>query len=417
MLNDTQIIDFKPKDKLYRVSDSHGLCIEINPNGSKLWRHRYRFNNKATMLALGTYPEISLLDARQARDRNKQLLKQGLNPKKKKIDNYRDNPDEISFKGMFLNWLNSKKDEWSPGYAEDTLQRANSYLLPIIGEMPIDEINSTDMLKLLLEIQDKGLLDTLQKVKGIANGVFSHSVGMGIITVNPVRDLPSDIFKRKPIQHHATITDPKEIGLLLNMLDKHIGSDEVNAALKIAPHVFLRPGELTGLLWSEVDFQERLIRINAERMKTKKVHLVPMSTQVFTTLKNLSQINTGSDYVFPTPRNKNASITTNALLVAIRSLGIDKFTFTTHGFRHMAGIRLNELGYRTDIIELQLALSKSNTIIAADNHSNLIEERSTMMQEWSDHLIELKDLTPSLSSATTIDETMEQYRKSKRKTF
>ncbi len=417
MLNDTQIINFRSKDKLYRVSDSQGLCIEINPNGSKLWRHRYRFNNKATMLALGTYPEISLLDARQARDRNKQLLKQGLNPKNTKINNYRDNPNEISFKGMFLNWLNNKKDEWSPGYAEDTLQRANSYLLPVIGEMPIDKISSPDMLKLLLEIQDRGFLDTLQKVKGIANGVFSHSVGMGIITVNPVRDLPSDIFKRKPIQHHATITDPKEIGLLLNMLDKHIGSDEVNAALKIAPHVFLRPGELTGLLWREVDFQERLICINAERMKTKKVHLVPMSTEVFTTLKNLSQINTGSDFVFPTPRNKNVSITTNALLVAIRSLGIDKFTFTTHGFRHMASIRLNELGYRTDIIELQLAHTKSNIVTSAYNYSNFIEERRTMMQEWSDYLIELKDTTPSLNNATTIDETMEQYRKSKRKTF
>jgi integrase len=201
------------------------------------------------------------------------------------------------------------------------------------------------------------------------------------------------------------------------MLDKHIGSDEVNAALEIAPHVFLRPGELTGLLWSEVDFQERLIRINAERMKTKKVHLVPMSTQVFTTLKNLSQINTGSNFVFPTPRNKNISITTNALLVAIRSLGIDKFTFTTHGFRYMASIRLNELGYRTDIIELQLAHTKSNILTSAYNYSNLLEERRTMMQEWSDHLIELKDTTPSLSNATTIDETMEQYRKSKRKTF
>ena len=419
MLNDTQVRNLRPKHKLYRVSDSHGLCIEINPNGSKLWRHRYRFNNKATMMALGTYLEVSLLDARQARDRNKQLLKQGLNPKRPKIDNYRDNPDEISFKGMFFNWLNNKKDEWTPGYAEDILQRANSYLLPIIGKMPIDEISSPIMLKLLLEIQDKGLLDTLQKVKGIANGVFSHSVGMGIITVNPVRDLPNDIFKKKPIKHHATITDPKEIGLLLHMLDKHIGSDEVNAALTIAPHVFLRPGELTGLLWSEVDFHARLIRINAERMKMKKVHLVPMSNQVLTTLKNLSQIDTGSDYVFPTPRNKNASITTNALLVAIRSLGIDKFTFTTHGFRHMASIRLNELGYRADIIELQLAHSKSNTVRAAYNHSDHIEERRTMMQEWSDHLAKLKDITPSLSldNATTIDETMEQYRKSKRKTI
>ena len=419
MLNDTQVRNLRPKHKLYRVSDSHGLCIEINPNGSKLWRHRYRFNNKATMMALGTYPEVSLLDARQARDRNKQLLKQGLNPKRPKIDNYRDNPDEISFKGMFFNWLNNKKDEWTPGYAEDILQRANSYLLPIIGKMPIDEINSPIMLKLLLEIQDKGLLDTLQKVKSIANGVFSHSVGMGIITVNPVRDLPNDIFKKKLIKQHATITDPKEIGLLLNMLDQHIGSDEVNAALTIAPHVFLRPGELTGLLWSEVDFHARLIRINAERMKMKKVHLVPMSNQVLTTLKNLSQIDTGSDYVFPTPRNKNASITTNALLVAIRSLGIDKFTFTTHGFRHMASIRLNELGYRADIIELQLAHSKSNTVRAAYNHSDHIEERRTMMQEWSDHLAKLKDITPSLSldNATTIDETMEQYRKSKRKTI
>lgn len=419
MLNDTQLRNLRPKDKLYRLSDSHGLCIEINPNGSKLWRHRYRFNNKATMMALGAYPEISLLDARQARDKNKQLLNQGLNPKQPKIDNYRDNPDGISFKGMFLNWINNKKDEWSPGYAKDTLQRANSYLLPTIGKMPIDEISSQDMLKLLLEIQDKGLLDTLQKVKVIANGVFSHSVGMGIITVNPVRDLPNDIFQKKPIKHHATITDPNEIGLLLNMLDKHIGSDEVNAALTIAPHVFLRPGELTGLLWSEVDFQARIIRINAERMQTKKVHLVPMSSQVFTTLKNLSLINTGSDYAFPTPRNKNASITTNALLVAIRSLGIDKFTFTTHGFRHMASIRLNELGYRTDVIELQLAHTESNTIRAVYSHSDHIEERRTMMQEWSDHLVKLKDTTPglSLSNATTINETMEQYRKSKRKTF
>jgi len=173
------------------------------------------------------------------------------------------------------------------------------------------------------------------------------------------------------------------------------------------------------LLWSEVDFHARLIRINAERMKMKKVHLVPMSNQVLTTLKNLSQIDTGSDYVFPTPRNKNASITTNALLVAIRSLGIDKFTFTTHGFRHMASIRLNELGYRADIIELQLAHSKSNTVRAAYNHSDHIEERRTMMQEWSDHLAKLKDITPSLSldNAATIDETMEQYRKSKSKTI
>ena len=201
------------------------------------------------------------------------------------------------------------------------------------------------------------------------------------------------------------------------MLDNHIGSDEVNAALTIAPHVFLRPGELTGLLWSEVDFHARLIRINADRMKTKKVHLVPMSTQVLATLKNLSQIDTGSDYVFPTPRNRNASITTNALLVAIRSLGIDKFTFTTHGFRSMASTRLNELGYRTDIIELQLAHTQSNTVRAVYNHNEHLEERRTMMQDWSDYLTKLKGIAPSTSNSNSVNETMEQYRKSKRKAF
>ena len=240
---------------------------------------------------------------------------------------------------------------------------------------------------------------------------------MGIITVNPVRDLPNDIFKKKLIKHHPTITDPQEIGLLLNMLDNHIGSDEVNAALTIAPHVFLRPGELTGLLWSEVDFHTRLIRINANRMKTKKVHLVPMSTQVLATLKNLSQIDTGSDYVFPTPRNKNSSITTNALLVAIRSLGIDKFTFTTHGFRSMASTRLNILGYRADIIELQLAHTQSNTVRAVYNHNEHLEERRTMMQDWSDYLTTLKGTAPSTNNSNSVNESMEQYRKSKKKTF
>ncbi len=389
MLNDTQIRNLKPIHKLYRVADSHGLCLEINPSGSKIWRHRYRWNGKATMMSLGDYPFVSLLSARQARDENKQLLKQGINPKRHKLESHSSSSHVTTFKDMFYSWHNNKKDEWSVGYAEDTIQRADCYLFPLIGNMPIDEVTPPVMRKLLLQIQDKGVLDTLYKVKGIASRVFSYSVGMGVIAVNPVRDLPSDIFKKKPNNNYATITEPKEIGWLLNMLENHKGSYEVKSALAIAPHVFLRPSELTGLLWKEVDFEERLIRIGEERMKMKRMHLVPMSSQVFTTLMNLRQIDRGSNYVFPSPRNTNAPITTNSLLAAIRTLGINTDTFTTHGFRHMASTRLNELGFRGDVIEMQLAHAQSN-VRAVYNHAQYLEERRDMMQKWADYLDKLK---------------------------
>ena len=387
MLNNTQVKNLKPKDKLYRIADSNGLAIEVNPNGSKLWRYRYRFYNNATMMTLGSYPKVSLLDARQARDNNKQLLKKGVNPQQTRAQSLGTNP---TFKDMFNSWYNIKIDGWSEGYAEDTMQRANNYLMPIIGNTPIGAIKTPVMRDLLLRIQDKGLLDMILKVKGIASGVFSFSVGMGFIDVNPVRDLPNDIFKKKPNKHYATITDPKEIGWLLNKLEQHQGSFEVHSALLLAPHLFVRPGELTGLLWSEVDFDAKLIRISAKRMKMEKQHIVPMSKQVLKVLQNLSNVNSDSEYVFPSQRDRSVSITTASLLTSIRRLDIGKDKFTTHGFRHMASTRLNELGYRGDLIELQLAHTQSNKVRAAYNHAEYLDERRDMMQAWSDYLDKLR---------------------------
>ena len=387
VLTDTKIRNLKRKEKLYRISDSQGLTLEINPNGSKLWRHRYRFNNKATMMSLGPYPLVSLLSARQARDKNKQLMLTGINPKQIKEDAKVSN--KKTFEDMFLKWINKNKDQWSLGYVEDTIQRANNYLIPKLGNLPIDDIKSSDIRNLLLKIQDTGKLDMFKKVKGILNGIFKYSVGMDIIKVNPVRDLPSEIFKKKPNKHYATITDPKEIGWLLNKLEQHKGSFEVHSALLLAPHLFVRPGELTGLLWSEVDFDAKLIRISAKRMKMEKQHIVPMSKQVLKVLQNLSNVNSDSEYVFPSQSNRGASITTASLLTSIRRLDIGKDKFTTHGFRHMASTRLNELGYRGDLIELQLAHTQSNKVRAAYNHAEYLKERRDMMQEWSDYLDKL----------------------------
>jgi integrase len=338
------------------------------------------------MMTLGSYPKVSLLDARQARDNNKQLLKKGVNPQQTRAQSLGTNP---TFKDMFNSWYNIKIDGWTEGYAEDTMQRANNYLMPIIGNTPIGAIKTPVMRDLLLRIQDKGLLDMILKVKGIASGVFSFSVGMGFIDVNPVRDLPNDIFKKKPNKHYATITDPKEIGWLLNKLEQHQGSFEVHSALLLAPHLFIRPGELTGLLWSEVDFDAKLIRISAKRMKMEKQHIVPMSKQVLKVLQNLSNVNSDSEYVFPSQRDRSTSITTASLLASIRRLDIGKDKFTTHGFRHMASTRLNELGYRGDLIELQLAHTQSNKVRAAYNHAEYLKERRDMMQEWSDYLDKL----------------------------
>ena len=389
MLTDTKIRNLKRKDKLYRIADSQGLALEINPNGSKLWRHRYRFNNKATMMSLGPYPIVTLLSARQARDKNKQLLFQGINPKQVREEAKVSN--KKTFEQMFRKWINKNKDQWSIGYVEDTIQRANNYLIPKLGNLPIDDIKSSEIRILLLKIQDTGKLDMFKKVKGILNGVFKYSVGMDVLKVNPVRDLPSEIFKKKPEKHYASITDPNEIPWLLDKLEKHKGGYEVRAALVIAPHVFLRPSELTGMQWSEVDFDAKLIRINKDRMKVKKTHLVPLSIQVLKALKNLRNVNTDSDYVFPSPRNINKPITSSALRLALRSVGVGKDKMTTHGFRSMASTRLNELGYNADLIEIQLSHSQANKVRAAYNHAEYLEERIAMMQEWSDYLDKLQN--------------------------
>ena len=177
---------------------------------------------------------------------------------------------------------------------------------------------------------------------------------------------------------------------MLRTIDGHRGSHQVRICLILAPHLFLRPGEITGLLWKEIEFESKLIRINGDRMKMNKDHLIPMSTQVYETLSELREVKTGSVYVFPSPRNINKCITTNALLVSLRVLGIDKEQFTTHGFRHMASTRLNEMGFNSDVIERQLSHTESNKVKAAYNHAEHLNKRISMMQKWSDYLDKLK---------------------------
>lgn len=385
MLTNSKIKNSKPSLKRITLSDSHGLVLFIEPSGSKLWRYRYRWQRKAIMMSLGKYPEVTIIEARSKRDEIRNLINSGINPQTFKKNS---SDSGITFNEAFNQWHQNQLDNWTASYAHDIRQRAETYLIKYLGKKPITEISSKDIKMILLDLNNRDLLDTLEKIRGIAKRVFAYAVGMDWVENNPARDVPLDIFKKKQKRHYATITNPNEISRLLKALEMHKGSYEVRMALKIAPHLLLRPEELVGLRWSEVDLDENIIRINASRMKMRLDHIVPISSQVKKMLIGLKRLNTG-DLVFP-GRNRTRNITTNSLLVAIRSLGFDSSEFTTHGFRHIASTQLNEMGFKGELIEKQLAHREKNNVRAVYNHADYLEERKEMMQTWSNYLNNLK---------------------------
>ena len=392
-LSDTQIQKFKSKEKVYRKLDKDGLYLEVAVSGTKSWIHRYSFNNKSTMRVIGHYDNksMSLRSAREELLDDKKLLRRGVNPKdvKGKSKN-KSTSTGVTFKDVFFEWHKLQSNSWSPAYAQDVIERTSNYLLPFIGSKLVRNITPQEMIILLKRMDDKGVLDTLSKVRSIASRVFRYSVGVGVSDTDPVRDIPNDIFTPKKKRHYSTMTKPKDISRLLKMVDCHQGTFQVETALKLAPYVFLRPGELTGLTWDEIDFDNNLIRIDAQRMKMKVEHLVPMSKQVVAVIRELQTIETNSRFLFPSPKSASQPITTTALRAALRGLGIGKEEFTPHGFRHMASTRLNELGYKSDIIERQLSHAERNKVRAAYNYAEYLSERVVMMQEWSNYLDTLK---------------------------
>ena len=396
MLTDTKIRTLKPKNKRFRIADSNGLVLEIKPNAAKYWRYRYRFEGKANMISLGEYPITSLAEARKSRNEYRALLQQGINPStyKKEVKAEKTAQKEsskLTFNKMFFDWYDHNKEYWKPNYCNDIIKRTTKHLLPYIGDKPVESINSQEMLKIFKIIENAGTIDTLYKVKGVASRVFRFCVGLGIIEHDPTRDLPSDIFKRKKVNNYAHISDPKEIGGLLRMIDDYKGTYQVGAALKMAPYIFLRPLELAGLKWSEVDLNDKLIRISADRMKMGEPHIVPLSNQVIKLLESIKDIETNSDYVFPSPTTGKRHISPESLRAGLRRIGLSNDEMTTHGFRHMASTRLYELGFNGDVIERQLAHRERNKIKATYNHAQHLDKRRTMMNEWANYLDRLRD--------------------------
>lgn len=390
MLTDTKLRSLKPKTSLYRVADSNGLAIEVRPTGSKQWRYRYRYAGKANMAALGEYPAVSLLEARAERDRLRRLLKGGADPSKitkaEKVALVERSANTFSFVANEL--LDKRAKE---GLSSGSVSRERRLIekdLGAISDLPVADITPPVLLAALRKIEKRGVIETAHRARSLAGRVFRYSIATGRSTHNPASDLVGAL-EQAQTRHFASVTDPRKIGDLLRGLYSYAGSPVTQAALKLAPLTFVRPGELRKARWSDFDLDVAEWRFIAS--KTGTPHIVPLSTQAIEILQDLHPFTKRSIYVFPSVRGASRPMSENTVNAALRNLGFDRDTITGHGFRAMARTVLDEvLGFRPDFIEHQLAHAVRDPLGRAYNRATHLPERRKMMQAWADYLDKLR---------------------------
>lgn len=394
MLTDTAVRQAKPKEKNYILKDERGLYLEVSKNGSKRWRLRYWINKKENRLSLGLYPDITLKQARAHRDILRSQIANGIDPSSiRKEERQKKIIDSRTFKSVAHLWYDKAKMNWTKesAYIIERLLEVNVF--PYLGNIPISSINVQDILKIINRMESRTIYATAKRTLSLCSRIFRYAVIQGWIESDPCRDLRGMTTSVKT-KHMATIIDPKEIGDLLRAIDSLNASPVIKTALQLAPLVFVRPIELCSAEWKEINFDLQEWRIPAEKMKMRRQHIVPLSSQVLTILKEIKFISGNLDtdqYVFPQSYRRTRHISRGSLVAAIRRLGYTSEKFTVHGFRALASTRLNEMGYNRDWIERQLAHMPLNTVRASYNYAEYLPERKKMMQEWADYLDNLKN--------------------------
>ena len=390
-LSDVKIRNAKPSGKQVKLYDMDGLYLLVTPQGGKYWRFKYRFNGKERLLALGTYPEISLADARERRDQARKQVAHGLDPGAvRKAQKKVETEETETFEVIAREWHTKFNPSWSESNSNLIIQALKKDVFPWMGARPIKEIDAPELLAVLRRVEARGALHTAHRLRGICGQIFRYAVQTGRATRDPAADLRGALSPIKK-KHYAAITDPKEVAPLLKAIDGYEGHFVTKCALKLAPMFFVRPGELRNAEWSEIDFEESLWNIPANKMKMKQPHIVPLSTQAVNILKQLRQLTGESKYLFPSERSFARPMSENTINAALRYLGYNKDTMTGHGFRAMARTILDEvLHVRTDYIEHQPAHAVRDPNGRAYNRTAHLEERRKMMQQWADYLDGLK---------------------------
>lgn len=384
-----------------KLSDGAGLFLLVLPSGPKYWRLGYRFAGKQRLLALGVYPTVTLKAARAGAIEAHEKLRHGVDPAalRRLQKATAEQSSANSFGAIALEWFAQQKPAWAENHWTKIQWMLEKNLFPWIGGRPIAEITPPELLSALRRIEARGAIETAKRVKQVAGQVFRFAVATGRAPRDPSQDLRGALAP-VPKRHLPAVTDPKAVGPLLLMLDGYHGSPVVRAALRMASLTFVRPGELRQARWAEIDLEAAEWRIPAERMKMRQPHIVPLSRQALEVLRELQPLTGASEFVFPSPRSSQRPMSNNAVLAAMRRLGIDKEVMCGHGFRAMARTILDEaLRYRVDWIEHQLAHAVKDPNGRAYNRTAHLDARREMMQGWADYLDRLRQQARRLEHA------------------
>ena len=386
MLTDTALRQAKPKDKHYKLSDSGGLYLLVKPNG-KYWRMDYRYAGKRKTLAIGVYPQVSLINARKKRDEAKEHLANDTDPslikaiKKESVLHAAEN----TFKAIAFEWHAKNTNTWAATTAHSIKRYLEKDIFPWLGNRAIKDITAPDLLAVLRKIESRGAHEKAQRCREYAGRVFRYAIATGRAERDPSGDLRGALTPVK-VKHHASITEPKAIGALLRSIQGFSGSYITKCALQLAPLVFVRPGELRHSEWQEIDFDKHEWRIPAHKMKMNEPHIIPLSPQAIEVLQSIQPLTGQGKYVFPGIRSAARPMSENIINAALRRMGYEKDEMTGHGFRSMASTLLHEHGWPHEAIERQLAHAERNKVVAAYNYAEHLPKRKEMMNWWSDYL-------------------------------
>jgi integrase len=389
-LTDVSVRKAKAAEKTIRLSDERGLYLEIAPSGGKWWRLKYRFDGKEKRLSLGVYPDVSLKEARERRDAARKLVADGVDPSENRKAQKAAKVDQAanSFEVVTREWFAKYSSTWVDYHGDRILKRFERDIFPWIGERPISEVTAQELLAVIRRIESRGAVETSHRALSNCGQVFRYAVATGRAERDPSGDLKGAIPPAKG-GHMAATTDPKRVAEILRAMESYEGTLIVKCALQLAPMFFVRPGELRKAEWADVDLDAAEWRYLVTKTQTQ--HIVPLCTQALAILKEIQPLTGKGRYVFPSARSSARPMSDNAVLAAMRRMGIGKEEMSGHGFRAVARTIMDEvLGIRPDFIEHQLAHAVRDPNGRAYNRTAHLPERRKMMQQWADYLDQLK---------------------------
>ena len=384
-LTDTAVKNAKAKATAYKLADGGGMYLIVTPKAQKWWRLDYRFAGKRKTISLGVYPDVSIKEARSKRDDARKVVAAGADPSQIRQQSKRAREGADTFKAVAEEWLAKFASQWAPTHTEKIEGRFKNEVFPWLGDMPVGGITAADLLRVLRRVESRGALETAHRVRQHCGQVLRYAVATGRADADPTFALRGAL-PAPQVRHHGSVTEPREITKLLRAIDAYTGQFVTRCALRLAPLVFVRPGEPRKAEWAEFDFEAAEWRIPAEKMKMPRPHTVPLSTQAMELLRELPPLTRNGRVLFPSVRARERPMSENTVTAALRGMGYSGSEMTAHGFRSMASTRLNEMGWHRDAIERQLAHVEGNEVRAAYNYAEHLPERRRMMQAWADYL-------------------------------